>query len=308
METIVKRISEDIARHLGHYVYLLVDPRDSRPFYVGKGRDSRALAHAADARAIDVHNTEGATRTEVDAKITQILDIQRAGAEPQIWIVRYGLTESEYTSVEASLIDVLQSFPIQPMAGSDRRLPLALTDRRDAGVTNARREAAREHGLVLLDELVAELGAPELKTTTPLVLIKLSNWQDIEEPIAGRRTRHGAGFKRQWLDPAQRDHDAATIAASASAWWVISEDRVRREGIEHAAAVYAGITRGLMRIVPDTWETVVTPKGQKRRAFQFEAIASGELFDEIVGEYGHKVPSLPAGARNPIRYWRGPAT
>lgn len=36
-----KRISEDLAEHLDHYVYLLVDPRDSRPFYVGKGQGPR---------------------------------------------------------------------------------------------------------------------------------------------------------------------------------------------------------------------------------------------------------------------------
>src|SRR5699024_281462 len=102
---------------------------------------------------------------------------------------------------------------------------------------NARREAAREHGLVLLSELIAEREAPPLTTSTPLLLIKLNTWKDGEEGIAGGRTRHGAGFKRQWLDSQQRDRDADTLMAGASAWWRVDPRRVEREGIEYAAAV-----------------------------------------------------------------------
>lgn len=296
------RVSQDLAARLGRYVYLLVDPRDARPFYVGKGQGDRALTHAVDAEAADIHDDEDATQAEVKAKIERIREIQRHnGLQPQVWIVRYGLTESEYTSVEASLIDVLQSFPIQPADGDAQHRPLALTDQQGAGVTNARREAAREHGLVLLDELIAEWEAPELQTTTPLLLIKLRPWSDSRETIAGGHTRYGAGFKRQWLDPRQRDRDAEVQAAGASAWWRLSEARICREGIEYAAPIYDGVTRGLMRIVPGTFEK--TDAERPRRAFQYETITSGTLFDEVVGEYGHRVPHLPRGAQNPIRYW-----
>jgi hypothetical protein len=34
-------ISPFVAEKLGNYVYLLIDPRDSRPFYVGKGTGKR---------------------------------------------------------------------------------------------------------------------------------------------------------------------------------------------------------------------------------------------------------------------------
>ena len=38
MRTLSVRIPSDVARKIGHYVYLYVDPRTRRPFYVGKGR------------------------------------------------------------------------------------------------------------------------------------------------------------------------------------------------------------------------------------------------------------------------------
>lgn len=34
-----------------HYVYLLIDPRDNKPFYVGKGKGDRITAHEKEARA-----------------------------------------------------------------------------------------------------------------------------------------------------------------------------------------------------------------------------------------------------------------
>ena len=47
--------------HLFHtkkdaYVYELIDPRDGKVFYVGKGRNSRAWAHEKAARRGKVHN------------------------------------------------------------------------------------------------------------------------------------------------------------------------------------------------------------------------------------------------------------
>jgi hypothetical protein len=35
---------------VSYYVYLLIDPRDNKPFYVGKGRGSRVMHHEAEAR------------------------------------------------------------------------------------------------------------------------------------------------------------------------------------------------------------------------------------------------------------------
>ena len=83
---------------LGYYVYLLIDPRDGKIFYVGKGKDDRVFAH--DHCAI---TTEG----ESD-KLNTIRDIQRAGLEVRHYIVRHGLEkESDAFLVESVLIDLL---------------------------------------------------------------------------------------------------------------------------------------------------------------------------------------------------------
>lgn len=82
---------------LGYYVYLLVDPRDNKIFYVGKGKGDRVFAH--------VH---GAIATEGESdKLNTIRDIQRAGLEVRHYIVRHGLEEKEAFLVESVLIDLL---------------------------------------------------------------------------------------------------------------------------------------------------------------------------------------------------------
>ena len=41
----IPRIAPAVARKLGYYVYLYVNPIDESIFYVGKGKGGRALAH-----------------------------------------------------------------------------------------------------------------------------------------------------------------------------------------------------------------------------------------------------------------------
>jgi hypothetical protein len=38
-------IPSEVARSLGYYLYLHIDPRSDKPFYVGKGKGKRILAH-----------------------------------------------------------------------------------------------------------------------------------------------------------------------------------------------------------------------------------------------------------------------
>jgi hypothetical protein len=74
------------------------------------------------------------------------------------------------------------------------------------------------------------------------------------------------------------------------------------------AAVHRGVTRALFRIEPGSWETKVAgfdKNGReiKRAAFRFKAIASGPLFDQVIGPHGHQVPPRAQGAQNSIHYW-----
>lgn len=87
------KVPDEVAATLKSYVYVYTDPRGGTPFYIGKGKGSRVFAHLDD-------------RSESD-KVKRIAEIRAAGAEPQIDILRYGLTDAEARLVEAAAIDLL---------------------------------------------------------------------------------------------------------------------------------------------------------------------------------------------------------
>lgn len=83
---------------LKYYVYMLLDPADNKPFYVGKGIDNRVFNHLACAL----------TDTDTsNAKYGKIREIVKSGQTVKHIIVRHGLSESEAFQIEASLIDTL---------------------------------------------------------------------------------------------------------------------------------------------------------------------------------------------------------
>lgn len=93
METTLA-IPADVARRLGYYVYLLVNPLDGSIFYVGKGKGKRALAHLQDGRK--------SRKTEV------LKRIRAAGMTPRIDILAHGLKDEEAAfRIEAGVIDAL---------------------------------------------------------------------------------------------------------------------------------------------------------------------------------------------------------
>lgn len=278
-----KTVSQ-VAERLGNYVYVLVDPRDSRPFYVGKGIDLRMMSHGLEA--LDANGDADGR------KVQRINEIRAAGREHEIWIVRYGLTRSEYTAVEAAVIDTLGSFPILPSATPYR--PLELRQE----LTNMRREDAKGKGMILLDRLIDELAAPPLTTTTPLLLITLGAWNDEELGVAGGRTRHGNGFKREWYEPAMRDANIHELEMSTTAWWKLSPRSVEARGIHHAVAVHRGVTRGLFQIDATSWELA-----NGRTGFVGVPVLSGDIYDEVIGAHGHRVTAKTRGTQNPIAYW-----
>lgn len=83
------------------YVYMLIDPRSNKPFYIGKGNNNRVFDHlncAIDVKNNDISNLKYDTIRELNGK----------GIEPIHMIVRHGLTDEHAFQVECALIDALK--------------------------------------------------------------------------------------------------------------------------------------------------------------------------------------------------------
>lgn len=93
----MSQFSQKTKEELQYYVYVLVDPRTDKIFYVGKGIDDRIFAHLDCAVKND---------TESD-KLNTIRAIYEGGDQVKHYIVRHGLTEGEAFIVESVLIDLL---------------------------------------------------------------------------------------------------------------------------------------------------------------------------------------------------------
>lgn len=283
METMNEEVQRQVADELGLYVYMLVDPSSGVPFYVGKGRGTRFASHGWEAM-LGPDDTEEAP---VGAKIARIREIGKAGLEPEIWIIRHGMKSGpEYTSVEAACIDLLQSLPIQVKDPNIPRVPEGCSDQ----LTNARREASRAHGIMLLQDLCDEMAAPPLTTELPLLLVTLGSWtENPDEEMVGGYLRQGYGYKSEWLTRSERTKHYQQIGESVAGWRKYTEKTVKNRGIEYAVAVHRGVTRALLKIDPDSWESYGSGH-DRRSAFAFEVVDSGPVFDQTVGPYGHRTP------------------
>lgn len=82
---------------LAYYVYALVDPRNNRIFYIGKGKGNRVFQHAKDSL----------NESDQSLKLDIIRNILKEGKQVSLYIIRHNLTEETAYIVESTLIDLL---------------------------------------------------------------------------------------------------------------------------------------------------------------------------------------------------------
>ena len=160
------RFPPGVRARLGAYVYLLVDPRTGRPFYVGRGRGDRCYRHLEAARTAP----DDATCAGKFDALDRIREAEADGRTVRIDILRHGLTRDEARLVEASVVDALG-------LGQETRLG------------GSRRPAV---------EVGAELaGRARFKRTHPVVLLRVGPHG---ADTAYGHARHGWRIGQRWVD------------------------------------------------------------------------------------------------------------
>jgi hypothetical protein len=133
-------VPPEVARSLGYYVYLYVDPRTGKPFYVGKGKDDRVLAHLS---------SEGESR-----KAAVLAELSEAGLESRLEILSHGLTDEETAlRVEAAVIDLLGLDDLTNLVGGWRSV---------------------QFGRKSLEELIPYYAAKPATIDDPVLLIRIN--------------------------------------------------------------------------------------------------------------------------------------
>ena len=112
----IKSLGSNIGEPVGFYVYVLIDPRSSDVFYVGKGKGSRMRAHYRQWRVGKERNS---------AKALRIAEIVGCGLRPVAAWVQDGLSEPDAYRAERHVmfsigLDKLTNSLGAPMPEIDR--------------------------------------------------------------------------------------------------------------------------------------------------------------------------------------------
>ena len=86
------------------YVYVLVDPRTSLPFYVGKGKDDRCNFHTIEAKYYTKRKSP---------KLNKIRKLTKLGLSPIVCKVEENVSDKQAIEFEMFLIAEMRSFGIQ---------------------------------------------------------------------------------------------------------------------------------------------------------------------------------------------------
>jgi hypothetical protein len=234
-----------VAAKLRSYVYLLVDPRTGRAFHVGRGHDDRCFHHVRAATLRRAPESGAGSPDEAGYPVLdRIRDVESAGREVRIDILRYGLTPDEALLVEASVHDAL-GLQAEPTLGSQRQSAVEVGSRlakrakfkrshqvvllRVGGIgADPSYEGAR-HGWRLgrswidLDNVRSPRWAVVVVGTVVVAVHRIDRWEPTRSPVrdptggseAGRGTRSG---RYSFAGPADPELERRYVGKSVAAY------------------------------------------------------------------------------------------
>lgn len=100
-----------------YYTYQLVDPRDGKPFYIGKGKDKRMLAHLKESGHSKKHK--------------RIQEIRDAGLEPLCEVVKHFKSEDAAYRHEMRLIKKIGRSNLTNLTDGGKGAPAWVQGRKD---------------------------------------------------------------------------------------------------------------------------------------------------------------------------------
>ncbi|MCZ2476079.1 excinuclease ABC [Aquirufa ecclesiirivi] len=203
----IELFSQKTQEELKSYVYILIDPRDNKIFYVGKGLGNRVFSHINDAL--------------INPSFTEKLEIIRAikidNLKVKHFIIKHGLEENEALIVESVLIDFL-------------------TFRDFAEVAKISNIVAGHHsfnqGIKTVNECEILYNCEELKK------------EDIQHNVLVININKSYDNKRKKKSD-NPDYDRPNIYEATRGWWVL--DKKRAENSDYVLAEYRGVIRAIFK-------------------------------------------------------------
>ena len=279
----MEQFSKIVCEKLQYYIYALVDPRDGKIFYIGKGKNNRVFNHAKSARQ-QMNLLDGETTESL--KINIIKDIWIAtNKEPLYFILRHGISvdniavrnvtnDKDHVSegiafeLESLLIDFL-SYP--------RFADVAKLSNIQSG------HDQWERGIKTVEEI-------EL----------LYNPQEVDVKAEDGLILVVSIFKTY---PQKRNQPDGVYQATRG-FWALGRDEKKVKSIKCVLGVYNGIVRGAF--FPKEWESTkyTTTKGRTGYKWSFVKIEKmDENQQDLYNRVIDKAITLSFGRGNPITYY-----
>ncbi len=202
-----EQFTQKTQEELKSYVYALIDPRDNKIFYIGKGNANRVFSHINEA-IINPRETE---------KLETIRGIKSNNLRVKHFIIRHGLEENEAILIESVLIDFLTFKDFAEIAK----------------ITNiASGHYSFNQGIKTVEECEILYNCEELKKENVKHKILVIN---INKTFDNKRNRKND-------DPV---YNRPNIYEATRGWWVLDNNRARKT--EYVLAEYGGVIRAIFK-------------------------------------------------------------